>query len=233
MPNTSAKDGAFDLDDLLDRLARSGEPIVVERDGRPAAILTPLEEPAARRNHPARSSPTESEELIEANRALLESEAQLRQAHQINQLGHWSWHPETDRLSVSPEMAVILGAAPEGLAGLTNENYLERFVHPDDRARVTESSNMPTEAGRRYELEYRLIGRDGGERWVQELGEAVVDKSGREIGGVGTIQDITGRKRADTALRESEERFRGIFEQGALGIAVMSPEGHFAQVNQA
>jgi PAS domain S-box-containing protein len=66
MPNTSAKDGAFDLDDLLDRLAQCGEPIVVERDGRPAAILTPLDEPAARRDHPARSSPTESEARLRA-----------------------------------------------------------------------------------------------------------------------------------------------------------------------
>ena len=42
MPNTSAKDGTVDLEELLDRLARNGERIVIERDGRPVAVLAPL-----------------------------------------------------------------------------------------------------------------------------------------------------------------------------------------------
>ena len=65
MPNTSAKDVAIDLDELLDRLARNGERIVVERDGRPAAILAPLEEPAARRD-PAPSGLAASEAHLKA-----------------------------------------------------------------------------------------------------------------------------------------------------------------------
>jgi len=369
MATTSAKDGAIDLEVFLDRLVRDGESIVLERDGRPVAILAPFDGSATGRD-PARSGPTASEarlkaimdrapveiglkdtagryvmvsrrfeelndvtndevagktaddvfpedtaraiaahdaevlrsgeasereievtlddgvhtyltvkfpivdvegrvtgigaissditerkraqealreayddlearvatrteELTEANRALRDREAQLRQAHQITKLGHWSWHPETDRLSVSPEMAAILGVAPKELEVITIQAYVERFVHPDDRERVSEHGGAQDKEEGRSPVEYRLRRPDGSERWVEELGEAVVDEAGKVIGEVGTIQDITDRKRDETALRESEERFRGIFEQSAVGVAVMHPDGIFVQVNPA
>ncbi len=171
--------------------------------------------------------------LTEANRALRAREAQLRQAHQITKLGHWSWNPDTDRVSASPEMAAILGAAPKELEGITNKAYVERFVHPDDRERVRKFGDTPTDENGRFTIEYRLRHSGDTERWVQELGESMVDEVGELIGEVGTIQDITDRKRDETALRESEERFRGIFEQGSVGVAVMGPDGRFAQVNPA
>ncbi|MEE8455879.1 MAG: PAS domain S-box protein, partial [Limibaculum sp.] len=369
MATTSAKDGTVDLEVFLDRLAREGESIVIERDGRPVAILAPFDD-SATQHDPARSDPATSaahlkaimdrspveiglkdtagryvmvsrrfeelngvtsdevagktaydvfpeetaraievhdaevlrtgevseremevplddgvhayltvkfpivdaegrvtgigaissditerkraqkalreayddldarvaartEELTEANRALRAQEAQFRLAHQITRLGHWSWCRETDRLSVSPEMAAILGVAPKELEVITNAAYVERFVHPDDRERVHEHGGGQDGEKGRSPVEYRLSRPDGSERWVEELGEAVVDEAGKAIGEVGTIQDITDRKRDEAALRESEARFRAIFEQGAVGVAMMRPDGTFVQVNPA
>jgi PAS domain S-box-containing protein len=176
---------------------------------------------------------TRTGELVETNRALRAREAELKQVHQITRLGHWSWHPETDRLSLSPEAMAILGASDVDAGELTREDYLNRFVHPDDRARVAEVTELPEHAGARFDVAYRVKTPDGSERWVNEVGEAVVDETGKAIGEVGTIQDISDRRYDETALRESEERFRGIFEQGSVGVAVMSPEGRFLQVNPA
>ena len=154
-----------------------------------------------------------TEELTEANRALRAREAQLRQAHQITKLGHWSWHPETDHLFVSPEMAAILGVAPKELEVIANTAFVERFVHPDDREKVHGHGGAQNKEEGRFTVEYRLRRPDGSECWVEELGEPMVDATGKVIREVGTIQDISGRKRAESALRESEERFWGIFEQ--------------------
>ncbi len=174
-----------------------------------------------------------TEELTEANRALRAREAQLRQAHQITKLGHWSWHPETDHLFVSPEMAAILGVAPKELEVIANTAFVERFVHPDDREKVHGHGGAQNKEEGRFTVEYRLRRPDGSECWVEELGEPVVDATGKVIREVGTIQDISDRKRAESALRESEERFWGIFEQSAVGVAVMRPDGTFVQVNPA
>ncbi|MHA1152533.1 MAG: PAS domain S-box protein [Alphaproteobacteria bacterium] len=246
MATTSANGGAIDLEAILDRLSRDGESIVIERDGRPVAMLAAVDDIATRRN-PARSGPTareagddpearpaaRTEDLTETNRALRARAAQLRQAHQITRLGHWSWYPEADRLTVSPEMAEILGVAPKEFDGITNKAFIERFVHPDDRERVRMYCRSRSDAVGRYTIEYRLCHSGDSEYWVHELSEVIVDEAGERIGEVGTIQDITDRKRDETALRESEERFRGIFEQGSVGVAVMRPDGHFIQVNQA
>ncbi len=65
MATTSTKDGTIELEAFLDRLARDGESIVIERDGRPVAILAPFGDAATRRD-PARSGPTASEARLKA-----------------------------------------------------------------------------------------------------------------------------------------------------------------------
>ncbi|OXC72719.1 Signal transduction histidine kinase [Caballeronia sordidicola] len=106
-------------------------------------------------------------------------------------------------------------------------------LHPDDRA--------PTEAamlrylGRKvdgFELENRLLHRDGGVRWVLVRGTARWDSSGKPVRFVGSLVDITELKLAEQALRSSEARFRGTFENAAVGIAHCDLDGQFLRVNQ-
>jgi PAS domain S-box-containing protein len=106
-------------------------------------------------------------------------------------------------------------------------------VHPDDRAPLEEAmrSYLAGETGK-YEVEFRARHRDGSYRWMLKRGVAVRDAGGKPIRFVGSAIDITDRKRAEEALRESEERFRGTFENAAVGIAHTHPTGRFLRVNE-
>src|SRR5271157_2392944 len=107
------------------------------------------------------------------------------------------------------------------------------LVHPDDRASL-EAAMGRYLAGEtaEFEVENRVHHKDGSYRWILTRGVAVRDAEGKPVRFVGSCVDITDRKRAEQALRESEERFRGTFENAAVGIALCDIEGHFLRVNQ-
>jgi diguanylate cyclase (GGDEF)-like protein/PAS domain S-box-containing protein len=76
-----------------------------------------------------------------------------------------------------------------------------------------------------------VAGSDSGPRWHITTKIPLRDARGRVVGVIGVNRDISNRKRAELALRESEETFRAIFEQAAVGITVVSPELRYLRVN--
>jgi PAS domain S-box-containing protein len=104
--------------------------------------------------------------------------------------------------------------------------------HPDDRARQEGffRSYLAGESGH-LEFEHRLRHRDGSYRTLLVRGVAIREP-GKPVRVVGSRVDITRRKRAEQALRESEERFRGAFEAAAIGFAVVETDGRFRAVNR-
>jgi PAS domain S-box-containing protein len=109
-----------------------------------------------------------------------------------------------------------------------------RLCHPDDRARVERSRNQTLAGGTPYlAIEYRIIRPDGDLRWIFTRGKAVHDDSDRPIR-LGSVDvDITDRKVAEAALRESEERFRRVFQQSPLGKVIARADLRFRTVNPA
>ncbi|MDB5308151.1 MAG: domain S-box protein [Gemmataceae bacterium] len=107
------------------------------------------------------------------------------------------------------------------------------MIHPDDRAPLEAAvrSYLAGETGE-FEVENWVRHKDGSYRWMLTRGAAVRDAGGKPIRFVGIVVDITDRKRAEDALRESEERFRGTFENAAVGIAHADAAGRFLRVNE-
>ena len=85
---------------------------------------------------------------------------------------------------------------------------------------------------RDYDVEYRTVRPDGTVRGVHAKGNAVFE-DGKPVRMAGIVIDITERKRAEEKLRESEERYRGIFQHAATGIAITDLEGRFQSCNPA
>ena len=107
------------------------------------------------------------------------------------------------------------------------------LVHPADRPIAVKRTERLL-AGHSHVCEFRIVTKSGTTRWLRDYGRPVHDR--HEKGTVrfyGTAQDITDRKQAEQALRESEERFRLAFEEGPLGMGVFNLAGTLLQVNHA
>jgi two-component system cell cycle sensor histidine kinase PleC len=134
-----------------------------------------------------------------------ETLSHLRHAQRIAKLDYWLWDAKANRITLPDGNPGILGVPPEAVSGISEEDFVERFIHPEDRSLVLEEY-----ARRRphFELQYRIIQPEGDERVVHEVGESVFDDAGVLVGELGTIQDITEQVRVQNALAELTSELR-------------------------
>jgi PAS domain S-box-containing protein len=165
--------------------------------------------------------------------ALRETEFFLNKSQHIACIGSYKFEIASGTWIGSPSLDEIMGIDAE--FPRTVDGWLS-LVAPHDRERMRDHLIRHELArGQRFEQEYRLVRpRDGAERWVRGLGELEFDARGNLLRMIGTIQDITGQRRAEEALRESEERFRHLFEHSRVVMLLVDPvSGAIAEANAA
>ena len=164
-----------------------------------------------------------------AEEALRESEAGLAAAQRIAHIGSWFWNVQTDTARWSDETFRILGMTP---CELTNHRQIFlNLVHPADRIRVDRALNDALNGTREYDIDFRIERPDGAEKVIHAQAEVLLDDLGRPLAMRGTNHDITEHLRAEAALRESEERFRSLFENATVGIYRTTPDGKILAAN--
>ena len=121
--------------------------------------------------------------------------------------GFWDWIVADDTIYTSPRLLEIYGLAP-GTISPAATTFSRGCRSTPRTARLLMRAFAEHLAGKtaRYDVEARFI-RDGETRWVQLVGMAARDPSGAVVRWTGTVRDVTERKRAEEALRESEQRY--------------------------
>ncbi len=156
--------------------------------------------------------------LRESEAALRESEERLTLAFAGAQEGVWDWNLETGAVVYSPRWKQMLGYSDDEIE--PHVSAWERLLHPDDWSRAEQLNEAVARGVSTYEGEFRLRHKDG--RYIHVLSRGLPVR--REPGGpairiVGTHLDITERKRAEAALRESEKALRESEERLTLAFA--------------
>lgn len=107
------------------------------------------------------------------------------------------------------------------------------ITHPDDLPQVLTRIQTALTEGLTYEVEYRILTREGVEKWVWEKGQGVFDAVGEVVGLQGFITDITKLKQTEAALRDSELRYRTLAERSHDLISKHDVSGEFRYVSPA
>ncbi len=132
----------------------------------------------------------------------------------------------------------FIGAEVEPVTGYTPDNFTsgavgwKEIIHPDDMEQVKEAfRKADKEKLDTLHVEYRIRNKDGGIRWISDRRQLVYDAEGNFSFVDGLLLDITERKRAEEALRESEERFRDLVEHSQDLICTHDLEGRILSAN--
>jgi formate hydrogenlyase transcriptional activator len=142
-----------------------------------------------------------------AEQRLCESEAYLAEAQRLSQTGSWAWSPATGDIRYWSETCYrVLGFDPGG--PLPRFEVFFRRIHPQDQAALRERFDKAIRDKANFELDYRIVHPEKGNRDIHAVGHAVLDGSGNLGEFVGTVIDVTERNRAEQELRQREADLR-------------------------
>jgi len=165
-----------------------------------------------------------------AEEALRESENRFRLAAQAGKMFAYEWDAATDVILRTAEAAQILGV--DEAAHTTGQQTLTK-VHPDDRERLLAAVAALSPDKPDLQLSYRVVRPDGSVIWVDRTSRAHFDEQGKMLRMVGMVVDITERRRAEEAKRESEDKLQLLLDSTAEAIYGMDLEGRCTFCNPA
>jgi PAS domain S-box-containing protein len=163
-------------------------------------------------------------DIVQAQKALRQSEERLRVAAEVGKMYAWEWDPATDAVLRSAECERILGLDGTNRNGFAKDYF--SLVHPDDRTVLWSLLNSLTPERPEYRTQYRRFRADGTLLWLEESGHATFDESGRMARLIGMTADITERKLMDEKLRASEERSRRLIYASPVATLITQGPDH-------
>jgi PAS domain S-box-containing protein len=171
------------------------------------------------------------EKLVEERtKRLLESEERYRSVVQNIPVMVWTSSEKGDTVFITPNVKELYGYTPEEIYSGGQQVWC-KHIDPDDRVKLNEAYNALFADGRVFDVEYRYQRPDGTSLWLNDRADLVYEKDGvRYTDGVTT--DITGRKQIETALRESEGRFRELADLLPQIVFEIDPKGKLTFLNR-
>jgi PAS domain S-box-containing protein len=168
----------------------------------------------------------------QAEEALQESEERYRLL--VNNIPNVTWISSSDGTTtfISPNVEKVYGYSPEEIYQAGEELWFKR-IHPEDLGKVQETYSrlFVDESG--FDIEYRIKRKDGQWIWLHDRAITSYEEGGKQFA-YGVFSDITERKQAEEALRESEEKFSKLFQTSPNALIISTLEdGLIIEINEA
>lgn len=170
-------------------------------------------------------------EREQAQQAQYASTEKLRLALEAAHMGTWDWNIQTNEITWSNSHEQFFGLA----TGTFNGTY-EAFnacVLPEDRESVNQAMNRARLERQDYNHEFRVVWLDGSIHWIEGKGRFLYDETGQAVRMIGTVVDISSRKQAEEALRESKNRLRAIIDAEPECVKLVAADGTLLDMNAA
>ena len=146
-------------------------------------------------------------------------------------VGTWDWDIASRRVFADPRFVSIFGGERKWTEeGAPVGEYI-KAIHPQDLAKVKSSLAHAVETGDFFQVEYRLVQKDGTIRWIDARGRCSRDASGAAVRFPGVAVDITDRKRIEEEARDAAGRFRFMAESMPQKIFTVTPAGQIDYLN--
>jgi len=158
-------------------------------------------------------------EKKKAENALKESEARYRSFIEVTRQLGWTTNPQGLITEDIPTWRAFTGQSYEEVKGY---GWL-KAIHPDDVKCTKQIWENAVKTKGTYEIEYRIRGHDGIYRWFLARGIPILDKNKKILEWIGTCMDITERKKAEDKIKESEENYKGLFDNAVDAMFVADP----------
>jgi diguanylate cyclase (GGDEF)-like protein/PAS domain S-box-containing protein len=167
-------------------------------------------------------------ERTRAEAAVRESEIQYRRIVETAREGVWLVDAQGRTTFANRRIAEMLGCTVDEMMGAS------MFTFMDDEGKVIAGASMERRRkGIDDDLDFKFIRKDGSELWAYISTNALLDESGAYRGSLAMVTDITARRLAEEGLRESEQRFKSMFFDAAVGQLQVMPDGRWSAVNRA
>ncbi|MBV9556879.1 MAG: MASE1 domain-containing protein [Pseudolabrys sp.] len=162
-------------------------------------------------------------QLTKSNEQLYDSNALLREAQRLADVGSFIWDIPANRLTWSDQLFAIYGQKREDFGGTPADFF--KHVHPDDRETVRKNNEKILASGSSFRGEERIVRPNGDVRYLQTIGEVVRDENGAPVRVIGVCRDMTDNRRIESALRESEQNYR-LLVRGVHDYAIYMLDTH-------
>jgi PAS domain S-box-containing protein len=154
-------------------------------------------------------------ERKQAEENLRQSEAYLHEAQKLGRMGSWAHNAISGTFFASPELLRIFGRDPNGEK--PTREMLRECIHPGDWPSYVEMVTKATNEKANWEFDYRIVLPDGSIKHILAVAHPVFNGSGNLVEYIGTIMDVTERRRAETALREAQSDLARINRVTTMG----------------
>lgn len=142
----------------------------------------------------------------------------------------WELLEDKNKLIMDPSVHSLFNYTEKDIEDIDSDQL--KYIYEDDKEFVSKTIQECLEGKKQnFEIEHRLYKKDRSIGWLLVRGVSVPAQNGKPKRIIGSATDITERKNYEQALKKSEEKFRNIFESSGIGMAILTPDGQFSQVN--